>query len=84
MIGLQVKNPQIDLIIFTGVAGAINKDLLKWDLIISDAVIQYDMDATPIFNRFVIPQLGIDKIVCNKNIKLWALKSLKRYQKKKN
>ena len=29
MIGLHTKNSQIDLIIFTGVAGAINKDLLK-------------------------------------------------------
>tara|TARA_Y100000589_G_scaffold328260_1_gene371989 strand:+ start:2097 stop:2822 length:726 start_codon:yes stop_codon:yes gene_type:complete len=55
----------IDIIIFTGVAGAVDKKLKKWDLIIADSVIQHDFDARPIFDKFVIPALNEKKIIPN-------------------
>ncbi len=49
---------KIDLIIFTGVAGAIDENLNQWDVIIPNVLKQYDMDASPLFERFVIPALN--------------------------
>ncbi len=52
------KKNKLDFLVFTGVAGAMKKDLNQWDIIIADSVIQHDMDARPFFDKFVIPSLG--------------------------
>ena len=56
------QNKKIDLVIFTGVAGAVDKKLNQWDVVISEAVIQHDMDARPLFDKFVIPCIKNSKI----------------------
>ena len=48
----------IKILIFTGVAGALNKNINQWDIIVPNKVCQYDMDARPIFDKFVIPSLN--------------------------
>lgn len=50
----------IELIIFTGVAGAINESLNIGDIVVGDRFVQHDMDASalPEFKRFEIPLLG--------------------------
>ena len=48
--------------IFSGVAGAVKDNLKKWDIIISDSVLQHDVDASPLFSRFVIPSLNKIKL----------------------
>ena len=45
----------VDIAIFTGVAGAINRKLKKWDVVVADSLIQHDMDSRPIFDKYVIP-----------------------------
>ena len=55
----------VDTAIFTGVAGAINRKLKKWDVILADSLIQHDMDARPIFDKYVIPALKNKKIIPN-------------------
>ena len=62
------KNCKVDFVIFTGVAGAVNEKLKQWDIILSEAVIQHDMDASPLFDKFVIPALGYSQIKNKKNI----------------
>ena len=37
----------VDLILFTGVAGAVNEDLRQWNIIIANSVMYHDMDARP-------------------------------------
>ena len=59
---------EIDFLIFTGLAGAVDEKLNQWDIIIGDLVIQHDMDASPIFNKFVIPALKKDKLIPCKNL----------------
>ena len=51
------RDKNIDCLLFTGVAGAAKKNIRQWDIIIADSIIQYDMDARPLFKQFEIPQL---------------------------
>jgi len=50
----------VDIIIFTGVAGAASKDLNVGDIIVADKLIQHDMDISPLGNieKYAIPLLG--------------------------
>ena len=69
---------RIDLIIFTGVAGAANRTLSQWDIVIANEVIQHDMDARPIFEKFVLPPLKKAKLESNSFFKNWIYSSLKK------
>lgn len=60
---------QIDFILFTGVAGAVDLSLKQWDIVIADKVIQYDMDARPLFKKFYIPALNKDKLISSQRWK---------------
>ena len=73
---------QIEMLIFTGVAGAINKNLCQWDIILANKLCQYDIDATPIFEKFVIPSLKVKYLIPNPEIHEWALKVLRNNLKK--
>ena len=66
LIGTQYKNNNIDLILFTGVAGSLCSELNQWDIIIPNEVIQHDLDARPIFKQFYIPSLNKDLLYPNK------------------
>ena len=66
----------IDLIIFTGVAGAANKNLSQWDIVIANEVIQHDMDARPIFEKFVLPPLKKAILESDTFLNNWIFNSL--------
>ena len=57
----------VDTVIFTGVAGAVDSKLKRWDVILADSIIQHDMDARPIFDKFVVPALNNKKIMPDKD-----------------
>ena len=78
---VEKKNHKLDLLIFTGVAGAVDKLLNQWDIVIAKSFVQHDMDARPIFDKFVIPNLNLDQITTNSKLEKWAIDSLK-YQAK--
>ncbi|HEY0065547.1 MAG TPA: 5'-methylthioadenosine/adenosylhomocysteine nucleosidase [Telluria sp.] len=46
-------------ILFTGVAGAGHPSVQVGDIVIADALLQYDMDASPLFPRFEVPLTGL-------------------------
>ena len=48
----------VDIAIFTGVAGAVDMKLKPWDIILADSLIQHDMDARPIFDKYLVPALN--------------------------
>lgn len=52
-----VNDFEVDEIIFTGVAGAINTNLNIGDIVIGKNLYQHDMDASPLFEPFEIPIL---------------------------
>ncbi|MGB2127996.1 MAG: 5'-methylthioadenosine/adenosylhomocysteine nucleosidase, partial [Flavicella sp.] len=57
----------VDEIIFTGVAGGIDKSVNIGDIIIGTELLQHDMDTRPLFNRFEIPLLGKSFFATQKN-----------------
>lgn len=56
-----INKYQVDVVIFTGVAGAAADDLEIGDIVIADALVQHDLDASalPMFERFEVPLLGV-------------------------
>lgn len=48
---------KIDFLLFTGVAGAVARDLNIGDIVIGTSLYQHDVDARPFFPRFEIPFL---------------------------
>ena len=65
IIGLQKSSP-INLFLFTGVAGGVGKNINQWDIILPNALIQHDMDARPLFEKYVIPALKKSVLIPNR------------------
>ena len=59
---LLAADPALDLLLFTGVAGAVNPARRQWDVLLANAVVQHDMDARPLFPRFTLPALNRDRL----------------------
>ena len=51
-------NIPIDLLLFTGVAGAAQSNIKQWDIIVPNELIQHDMNASPLYPKYVIPSLN--------------------------
>ncbi len=49
-------------VVFAGVAGGVGSGVEIGDIVIADRLVQHDFDASPIFERFVIPSLGVAEI----------------------
>jgi adenosylhomocysteine nucleosidase len=49
----------VDAIVFTGVAGGVRADMRVGDIVIGEALMQHDLDASPLFPRFEVPLLGM-------------------------
>ncbi len=56
---LLVEKFGVTHILFTGVAGAGDKSIAVGDIVVADALVQHDMDASPSFPRFEIPLTGL-------------------------
>ena len=62
LISHSYNDKSIDLIIFTGVAGAVDPSLEQWDIVVPNSLMQHDMDASPIFEKYTIPALDQSEI----------------------
>ena len=47
----------VELVVFTGVAGAVDARLAIGDVVIGTTLVQHDLDARPLFKRFEVPLL---------------------------
>jgi adenosylhomocysteine nucleosidase len=50
-----------DRIVFTGVAGGLARGVNRGDVVVADALLQHDLDASPIFPRYEVPLYGTDR-----------------------
>ncbi len=77
LLGTYFKEKSIDIILFTGVAGAANSTLKQWDIVIPTELVQHDMDARPLFPRYVVPALKQERISAINKWVEWASHAIK-------
>lgn len=56
-----VERFHVDRIVFTGVAGGLAPGVNRGDVVVADAFLQHDLDASPIFPRYEVPLYGTDR-----------------------
>ncbi|MEO7241439.1 MAG: 5'-methylthioadenosine/adenosylhomocysteine nucleosidase [Variovorax sp.] len=55
---LLIERFDVRAIVFTGVAGGLAGHVKVGDIVIADALLQHDIDASPLFPRFEVPYTG--------------------------
>lgn len=77
LISSTFNDEKVNLIFFTGLAGAAKENLKQWDIIVADSVIQHDMDPRPFYDQYVVPSINKDIITTNPSLSESLFKGLK-------
>ena len=81
---LLIERYHVGHIIFTGVAGGVDDTLNVGDIVISNALVQHDMDCAGVMGikRFEVPLVGIQAFIPDESLQLLAKKSAQSYLSK--
>lgn len=59
----------VSRLVFSGVAGGVRRGLAIGDIVVASALLQHDMDASPIFPRYEVPLLGRSRFETDPDIR---------------
>ena len=60
-----IEHFKVSRIVFTGVAGGLGEGVQVGDVVVAEAFVQHDMDASPIFPRYEVPLYGQARFACD-------------------
>ncbi|WP_044021942.1 5'-methylthioadenosine/adenosylhomocysteine nucleosidase [Paraburkholderia graminis] len=55
----------VEAVVFTGVAGGVGEQVRVGDIVVANALLQHDLDASPLFPRFEVPLLGMSRFAAD-------------------
>lgn len=62
---LLVDHFESQAVILTGAAGRVSEDLDAGDIVVATDLIHHDLDVSPLFPRYQVPSLGMDRLPTN-------------------
>lgn len=76
-----IERFDVEMLIYTGLAGAVSQSLSVGDLVVASELVQYDMDASAIpgFERYEIPFLGASRFFVSDEMLELACRSAEDY-----
>lgn len=74
-----IDTEKVDMVLFTGVAGAVSPDLEIGDVVIASELLQHDLDARPLCGRYEVPQLEVSRFPVRPQYVDLAARSAERY-----
>ncbi|MCE5294454.1 MAG: 5'-methylthioadenosine/adenosylhomocysteine nucleosidase [Chlamydiales bacterium] len=77
-----ISQYNVDLVIFTGVAGAVDSSLAIGDIVIASELMQHDVNGEPFCPKYELPLLKIKSIASDPTLELFAYQAAQKFAEK--